>query len=272
MNLATYDDDKKKVALALSFMTGGTAAAWKTTRIDQINSTTLPTWPTWSAFKTEVKSAFDPVNEEGEAIAQLKSLVHDGPVDDYIAKFRILVAQSGITEEKPLLEYFYDGLKQRLVERIHDMQTTPTTLQEAYNAAAKLETLQRRVQNIAARNRRTTGATAQVERDDHQVKKEPNGGLGIRRLSVQERQRHMKEGLCFVCGKPGHLAREHQGQSQPTQFRQGPSRFPQNETFRRPIFKPRGGKETYRQIRAMMAELLTEDREEVVKSMEESGF
>lgn len=81
----------------------------------------------------------------------------------------------------------------------------------------------------------------------------------INRLSPQQREEHMKKGLCFECHKTGHRASDHRaGGSTST-----------NNTWRKTLMK---GKEAYQKIRSMLEEMGEEEKEVVLKSMEDEGF
>jgi len=237
VNPDTYDTDEKKVALALSFMTEG---------------------------KDAVKAAFDPINEQGEAVAQLKLLKQDGPVDDYVARFRIISPKTGITDQRALLEYFYDGLDPKLLERIYTKDTPPTTLEGWYTAAATLDTQMRRVQNLVKGQKDRIGATTEALK--HGKAPQKPDSIGVNRLTMEQRTEYQQKGLCFRCGKPGHMSRDHNKRKPP-----GPA----GTNYRKPIFPRRegkDGKQTYTAIRALMAELPDEEREEVIDAMEKEGF
>jgi hypothetical protein len=74
-------------------------------------------------------------------------------------------------------------------------------------------------------------------------------------LSIQERDDHMKKGLCFECHKPGHCASDH---------RAGTS-----NTTQKPPMK---GKDAYQKIHALLTELDEDKKEAALKEMEEEGF
>jgi hypothetical protein len=79
--------------------------------------------------------------------------------------------------------------------------------------------------------------------------------MDIDRLSIQERDNHMKKGLCFECHKPGHRASDH---------RAGTSNTPQKP--------PMKGKDAYQKICALLTELDEDEKEAALKEMEEEGF
>jgi hypothetical protein len=128
VNFAIYDTEEKKVIFALSFMTGGTATAWK--EAFTVKAITDNDFGTWAAFKIALTEAFSPVNNAGTARTQIKNLKQSScdSVEDYIAKFRILKDRAGINEDTALIEYFMDGLNSKLLEKVFNMENVPTTL------------------------------------------------------------------------------------------------------------------------------------------------
>jgi len=264
VNDTTYDTDRKKISFALSFMTGGGAAAWKKQRIAEYTATDAA-WPTWAAFKAAFETAFSPVSDEAAARAELKVLYQDGDIDDYIAQFRAIAARTGLTQETAVIEYFYDGLDPSIVQQIFLKDTIPTTLEANYAAAAKIYQNQQRARHIIAKGRDRTGASTKSEKE----KKDPEVKVTISRLTVEERKKHMEQGLCFRCHKTGHRAQDHNtdGSLKQGVYANAPRKFERK-------FEPkkRTGAQAYAQIRTMIADLPEEEKEICIASMEEQGF
>ena len=267
VNGSIYDTDTKKVAFALSFMTGGAAAAWKEQKLTLYAATT-PAWPTWATFKTDFTSAFSAVSDEATAKNELKVMYQDGPVDDYIAKFRDIIGRSGITQEEAKIEYFLDGLQKEIIDHIFHMTTVPTTIETMYTAAATAYQQLQRAKTLTGRTRERLGATASMKKEVN-----PAIQVNVRKLTTEERNRHMKEGLCFRCHNPGHRSKDHNPDGTMKRgIQNSPQRFyPQPTSSDRPKFK-RTGAQTYSTIRAMMAELPDEEREICMRNMEDQGF
>lgn len=87
----------------------------------------------------------------------------------------------------------------------------------------------------------------------------------IDHLSMQERDEHMKKGLCFECHQTGHQASDHRA-GRSTNWNYTPNT---NTTWRK---TPMKGKETYQKIRRMLAELDEDKKEIALKNMEDEGF
>jgi hypothetical protein len=91
----------------------------------------------------------------------------------------------------------------------------------------------------------------------------------INRLTVEERKKHIEQGLCFRCHKAGHRAQDHNADRS---LKQGVYAQTSRKFKRKFEPKKRMGAQTYAQIRAMMANLPEEEKEVCIASMEEQGF
>lgn len=259
-----YDTDNKKISFVLSYMNGGTAGPWKLIKIN------APAWGTYDDFIKELKKAFEPSDLAGEARSKMKYLRQTGTADEYIAEFRTLVSNTNITEDEALIEYFMEGISPKLVEKIYALETVPTTMADWYKHASRLDNQWRRGRAIVNRYRNGTtdtkkkfNFTKKYEAPRYTNYRDPNAmDTSLGRLTQEERNEHMKKGLCFKCHQSGHRASDHDA---------GPT----NKTYQKPnTFQPRkpSGSDTYAKIRAMMADLEGDDKEDVLKKMEEEGF
>jgi hypothetical protein len=93
--------------------------------------------------------------------------------------------------------------------------------------------------------------------------------IDIDSLSIDERMKLMKDRKCFICGKTGHMAKDHKK-----------NKFSQNwwreETLKYEwVETPKNkweGNDLYAHVRSMIAELDTEEKEKFWKDAEDSGF
>jgi hypothetical protein len=246
-NPDVYDTDDKKIIFALSFMNGGTAAGWAEAKGVQATP-----WGTWEDFKTEIRNAFSPVDDAGDARHGLKTLKQTGDVEDYISQFRILKGRAGINEDVSLIEYFVDGLNPKLVEKIYNMETVPVTLENMMKAAAKYDGQWKRARAITGKLRAAYPAPSTT------VKREP--GFDLNRLSNSERMEHMRKGLCFICHKPGHRSGDHKKDGTVA------------TTSAPKPWQKKTGEGLYKNLRSMMAELDEEEREKALAILEDKGF
>ncbi|KAF8219806.1 hypothetical protein L208DRAFT_1200025, partial [Tricholoma matsutake] len=110
---------------------------------------------------------------------------------------------------------FMDGLNPKLLERVFNMETIPTTLEGMINAASKYDGQWRRAKAI-------TGRLQEALTRKLPSSKAKETPLKINRLSYQEKIEHMKKGLCFVCHQPRHRATEHKKGEKRTEDRPSP--------------------------------------------------
>lgn len=254
-NQGIYDTDTKKICFALSYMKGGTAGDWKMLKIEEYENT----FPTWEQFLQSLENAFSAADEAGEARTQLKLLKQTGDADEYISKFQILASKSGIKEDSALIEYFMEGLTPKIVEKMHDREKVPTTIADWYKYAAAYDNNYRRGRAIANRLRghhdqkKKTDTGRFIPRYTPAPAKDPNA-MDVDRLSTDEQKEYMKKGLCFKCGKPGHISKDCPTKAKPQQ---------------QPI---KSGKDAAARIRALIKELPEDERESAYADLEKEGF
>ena len=86
-------------------------------------------------------------------------------------------------------------------------------------------------------------------------KKDPNA-MDIDAMLMEKQAALMRKGACFICEEPGHLARDHK-----KQMEKG-NDLPQKMK----------GKELHAQVRALLARMDEDDKEEFFANAEKQGF
>jgi hypothetical protein len=267
MNNDIYDTDKKKIIFTLSFMKDGTAGAWKqsywTTHANaaQIQS--------WDDFKQEIRDSFTQVDKEGDAITKLETeTMSGGTADEYIEKFKIWAVDSGVTQDRPLIEWFMKGMNGPLLDKILGLENPPTTIKGWCDTASKLDNQWRRGRAIASRlrgNPQKKGLKLPNPRFKYTTP-DPNA-MDVDRLTLEERNEHMKRGLCFKCHQFGHRSNEC-GMTTPQ--RTNPTPGPSRPLPPRPIYKK--ADDAYAHIKMVYQELPDEEKKKLFGCLEESGF
>jgi hypothetical protein len=109
INHETYNNDLKKIAFVLSFMTTGSAAIWKTQFIEEAYTKPAPANPnarlgTYTQFRKDLTKVFSMFDSVGDALDKLRSLrkKKNELIDEHIAKFKMLAAESKIDTTNPL--------------------------------------------------------------------------------------------------------------------------------------------------------------------------
>jgi hypothetical protein len=82
---------------------------------------------------------FKDSNVEAKAFAALHSLKQMGSVDEYTAAFRNLVAEAGITQDGPMIDYYRLGLRALVVDRIYFVLPLPDTFEKWVSHATQID-------------------------------------------------------------------------------------------------------------------------------------
>ena len=134
-------------------------------------------------------------------------------IEDHVAKFKILLADSGVTKDSPAaLDYFQKSIQVPLLKKILDRDNVPETLPEWYKKALKIDNDYHKVQRIIKRDglKKEEGKPRWNFRKD---KDENAMDVDVitktyKAMTDEERTELMKKGLCFRCRKAGHLSRD----------------------------------------------------------------
>jgi len=125
-----YDDDEKKVATVLSYMTEGAASMWSEDYMDHAQTLdpashadtahqTPYGYGTWNEFVQEFKKAFSPVDTQGTAMAQLVNLRQGKKsLTEYIATFNQLALRAKVTDDVNKCNYFIQGLPEEFADSV----------------------------------------------------------------------------------------------------------------------------------------------------------
>jgi hypothetical protein len=143
-------------------------------------------------------------------------------------------------------------------------------LEDWYEWAIKLDHQWRRMMRILGRTNTNQGQgkAGPSNRRFFRREKDPNA-MDIDPLSVDERNKLMKDGKCFICKKTGHMAKDHMKNDFPQkQWREEMLKYERVESPR----KKWEGSELYAHVRSMIAELDTEEKEKFWEGAEDLGF
>ena len=219
VNHAVYNTNAKKITFALSYMTKGAAQTWTATfRQKAITGATI-SMGTFEDFVKEFKTAFKHHEVVGNAISWLahkrmtskNNGTFEPPLTMYIAGFQNHVTQSGITDHNVLIGFFSAGIPSGLMKSIYSMETVPITIDNWYRKALTFQThyerareVEQRWRNPASTYRPFTTTSAIPVRDLNAMEVD---AIKVAKLTKEEREHCMKEGLCLWCRKKGHMAR-----------------------------------------------------------------
>jgi hypothetical protein len=147
INHETYNDDLRKIAFVLSFMTTGFAATWKMQFIDKAYARPAPANPsdrlgTYTQFRKDLLEALSMFDSVGDALDELRSLrkKKNELIDKHIAKFKMLAAKLKINSTDPLsIELFKKTLPWALMLQLMRLETLLKTIDDWYKWVASLD-------------------------------------------------------------------------------------------------------------------------------------
>src|ERR1700678_1758893 len=227
LNRAVYEPDEKKIIFMLSYMTEGTARAWKEAFVRDIINSPTNNFGSLKQFTANLKRAFEASDSEGDARAKLRQLKQGkDSVDDYVAQFRILAGKARMTDNAALTEYFMEGVNTGILQKIFAQEKLPATITEWYEQTSRCDSHYRRVQEILGRRRGTSG-NAQTTDDMKKpfiprftLKERDPNAMDVDRLSTNERTEHVAKGQWFKCHEKENLAQNSDEQKPNQKFGQ----------------------------------------------------
>ena len=142
INKEHYNNDDKKIAFVMSFMTDGDTALWKEEFIGKVIRDSVArgdniSFGTYKKFIESLKKLFSPYDAPGDTLNTMKHLrMGDGNFDEHLAKFKLLVSQSGLVKSPVIVDLFRETLPIGLQQPILLSENPLTTLQEWYDKAS----------------------------------------------------------------------------------------------------------------------------------------
>jgi hypothetical protein len=161
VNADAYDSDDKKIAYALSNLIGGEAEIWKqqfivkceedarvwnAANVGQPQCTIM--LGTYTAFKDQLKLAFDEVDSVNDALHAIRNLRQgEKQAEDHNTQFKLLVGKAGIHNagDTVLIDYYKNTLHPRLLQKIMSMETIPNDIDGWYARATTFDNNHRRM-------------------------------------------------------------------------------------------------------------------------------
>ncbi|KAL0180319.1 hypothetical protein M9458_025761, partial [Cirrhinus mrigala] len=187
-----YASDESKIAFVCSLLTGK-ALEWATAVWDLGQST----YPTFATFLRSFKEVFQPTPESSEAGELIVSLRQGRrSAADYALDFRTLAAQSG-WNDGPLKLHYRKGLNA-------DLQVELACRDEGLSLNQYID-LSIRIDNVMRTRRPTRPFTVPLPSPQPATSGPEPMQLGTTRLSVEERERRIRNRLCLYCGEAGHI-------------------------------------------------------------------
>jgi hypothetical protein len=212
LNKDYHNSDEKKIIHALSYMTEGAAAAWaQNFYTDAFSTITAPVWGTVADFWKSFDKAFVPVDLAINAMTRLKNIKQGPDLAKFIAEFKTLITQANIKEDISIIHFFENALNGGLRDKIYQKETVPETFDKWVTAAIQLNANWLRGKAIAQGQHQKPYHATRSSRfvpKPHVNKDHDPGAMDVDQLSQTDRDKYMKEGRCFTCGKTGHRSND----------------------------------------------------------------
>jgi Zinc knuckle len=132
-------------------------------------------------------------------------------IDEHIAKFKMLAAESKIDTTNPLtIELFKETLPWGLTLQLMKLETPLKTIANWYEWAAELDHKHAKINQAIERTRGPSSGKDKAPQKKFyfpRQERDPNA-MDIDRLTIEERDKLLKEGKCFRCRRTGHRANE----------------------------------------------------------------
>lgn len=131
-----WTPDERKVHIALSYMTKGTAAMWATRQAKTVGDSSRGGICTIQEFEDKLREAFDDPDKAATARSKLRTLQQKGrPVEQYVVDFELLEYESEL-DMIALVDVFKAGLDERVWEECYRDRPMPQTLNEWKKSAS----------------------------------------------------------------------------------------------------------------------------------------
>ena len=172
----------------------------------------------WSQFIIDLHGAFAEVQAQDLSMDKLEKLQQKGyTTEDYTVRFKNLAGQANLTDERQKIRLYQKGLDPRVLQDVMKIRPLPNTFQAWTEAATEEDNQYRRTMQMLGKPLKTPrfGKSKFAFRNAFTKARDPmamdidNVDMMIaafNTLTVEEKQRLQRDGLCFKCGKPGHYA------------------------------------------------------------------
>ena len=141
MNTHVYDTDEKQIGFTLSYMTGGSALAFKENYIEGCISDGLTFFITesFAVFVQKLKNVYEVRDIKATSMLHLVNIRQGNrPLAEYSSQFLMLMKHAGIQDSVPMGTFFGKGLATFLSDRILSLGITPDSVQDWIKVASSV--------------------------------------------------------------------------------------------------------------------------------------
>lgn len=208
INASQYNTDRKKKAYLLAFCTKSFAASWAEEILGQWMepmSTNPPhTELTWAQAKKEFQDKFLPADLQAEAIMKLRTIRQQNDFEVFIVQFKQYQMRSGFNTAGAIRTEFLNALKPGLRAKLMNIPTQYVDTPDKLYAEARKFEMQYIIDSAGVRGNRQEQKSSGSWRKRGQGRREAK----VRVMTAEEKERHLRDELCFNCHRKGHRANQ----------------------------------------------------------------
>ena len=133
MNAHVYDTNEKQIGFALSYMTRGSALAFKENYIESCISDGLTFYITesFAEFVKKLKNFYEVGDIKATSMLHLANIKQENrPLAEYSSQFLMLMNRAGIKDGTPMGTFFRKGLATFLSDQILSLGINPDSVQD----------------------------------------------------------------------------------------------------------------------------------------------
>ena len=125
----------------------------------------------------------------------------------YVNKFKELAQKANIGNELAF-HTFAKGLTPDEFEK--GMLMNPQNMQDWYSICIRLDNMRTwaAIYHVGSNNHHHTSHSSEWDMQVDHVSTDPVEGILIAMMTDEQRKKHIEQGLCFICHKPGHMSGE----------------------------------------------------------------
>ena len=141
MNAHVYDTDDKQIGFTLSYMTGGSALAFKENYIESCISDGLTFYivESFAEFVKKLKNVYKVGDIKATSMLHLANIKQGSrPLAEYASQFLMLMNRAGIKDGTPMGTFFGKGLATFLSNRILSLGINPDSVQDWIKVASSI--------------------------------------------------------------------------------------------------------------------------------------
>ena len=141
MNAHVYDTNEKQIGFALSYMTGGSALAFKENYIEGCISDGLSFFiaESFAEFVKKLKNVYEVGDIKATSMLHLTNIKQGSrPLAEYASQFLMLMKRAGIQDGIPMGTFFGKGLATFLSDRILSLRITLDSVQDWIKVASSV--------------------------------------------------------------------------------------------------------------------------------------